>query len=150
MLHQVLVGVKFRRRPLPRAPRSRGGETDLLVVARQAFMVRRHKIAAFVLRDLISVTFPEIRKDLGGPILIEPLQFLFACEENPPEDQPEASIRVADRVSQAQRAAPRTAENIPLIDAELFPQRLDVADQVLRSVLAKIGVRGRPARSPLV
>ena len=53
-------------------------------------------------------------------------------------------------IGEAQRAAPRAAENVPFVDAEFFAQRFDIADQVPGRVFAKLGVRGRFARAALV
>src|SRR5690606_5512564 len=109
-----------------------------------------HEIMPFVLRDLIAITFPKIRKDLGRTILIKPLQLFLTREEYTAKYQSKAPVRMRLAISKAQRTAPGTAEHIPLIDAEFLSQALDIIDQVPRCILTQFRVRGRLPRTSLI
>ena len=54
------------------------------------------------------------------------------------------------RIGQAQGGAPGGAEDQPALDAQVLSQTLDVGDQVLRGVLAQLGVRRAFAAAALV
>src|SRR5262249_36159892 len=69
--------------------------------------------------------------------LIEPADLGVAQEEDAPQDELGNALRMRFGVRERERAAPRSAEHLPLLDAEVDAQALDVGDQILRRVLVE-------------
>ena len=101
--------------------------------------------------DRRQIALPPVGEDRRGAALVEPLQLVASQGEDAAQDDLAHGIRVALGVGQRERRAPRAAEDLPLLDAEVAPQQLDVGDQVPGGVEAQVGVgrahvgRGLPA-----
>ena len=74
VLHQVLIGIKFRRGAFPHAPGAGSGQSDLLIVAGEPFIIGRYKITTLVFRDLVTKPLEIVGKYLRRSVLIKPLK----------------------------------------------------------------------------
>src|SRR4051812_27759113 len=111
VVHQIPARIKFRSRAFPDAPRARRIKLRLLVVARQTFVIRAHKIAAFFERNRLAVAFPEIWENLARAVLIKPQKLFPARQKNAAQNQAQTSVGMRFRVGETKRAAPRTTED---------------------------------------
>src|SRR5205814_9495033 len=103
-------------------PGARGLDANLLVIAGQAAIVSADHVAALALGDYFQKFFPDVRENPAGAFLIEPFDFLRPAEKDAAEHQLGHPIGVLLGVSERQRAAPRSAEHLPLVDAEVLAQ----------------------------
>ena len=100
--------------------------------------------------DRLDVLLPGVREEGARAPLVEPVDLPLADEEDPAQHQLGHALRVRLGVGERQRAAPRAAEDLPPLDAEVLAQRLDVGDQVPRRVVDERRVRRALAAAALV
>src|SRR4051812_16517718 len=93
-------------------------------------MVGLDVIVTFSLGNLRGVSFPDVGKDLAGPVLVEPLQLLLSDEEYAPQNELGHRLWMLLRIGQGQSAAPRAAEHLPFFDVQMLAQRLHIIDEV--------------------
>ena len=82
-----------------------------------------------------------------APALVEPVDLLLAQEEDAAQHQLGDALGVRLRVGERERAAPRAAEDLPALDAEVRAERLDVGDQMPGGVVDEATRRACSGRS---
>jgi hypothetical protein len=82
--------------------------------------------------------------------LVEPLELAAAQREDAAQDHLADAIGVLLRVRERERAAPRAAEHLPALDAEVLAQRFHVGDQVPGGVVFERRMRSAATAAALV
>src|SRR5258706_316716 len=72
--------------------------------------------------------FPDIGEDPTTSFLIEPLDLFWPAEKDSPQHKFSRALGMLLSISKRQSAAPRSAEDLPLVDAEMLTQLLDILD----------------------
>ena len=89
-------------------------------------------------------------KHPAAAALVEPGELLAPQQEDAAQDQLAHAVGMALRVGQRQGRAPRAAEQLPALDAEMRAQPLHVGDQMPGGVGLQARVRQRAAAAALV
>src|ERR1043166_5483397 len=132
---------KFRGCALPDAPRARGCDSDLLVSAGQAAIIRTDEVIALILGNDLDVLVPDVRKNPTRAFLIKPLDLFRTAKKNSAQHQLCDSDGMSFGISERQRAAPRAPEYLPLLDAKMLAQLLNVRNQMPRRVVFERSMR---------
>ena len=80
----------------------------------------------------------------------EPVDLAPASEKDPAQHEAEAAPRMRLAIGQRQRRSPGTAEHQPALDRQMFPQPLDIRDQVRGGVVAQLRPGNRAAGAALI
>ena len=119
--------------------------------ARQAPVVGAQQVAALGLGDRREVVLPRVRgRCAGAAVLVEPVELPAAQQEDAAQHELGHALRVRLGVGERERRAPRAAEHLPALDAEVLAQRLDVGDEVPGRVVVEARVRRALAAAALV
>ena len=139
LIDETLVWKKFQRTGFPLRPRFRRFETHRLIVARQPSIIGADHVAAFSFRNQAQVRFPVVweYRARALTVFIKPANLFWPAQKDSAQDQSAHSFRMRLRVSERQRATPRSAEYEPLIDTEVFADLFDVLDQMLGRVVVE-------------
>mmetsp|Transcript_47680 Transcript_47680/g.93123 ORF Transcript_47680/g.93123 Transcript_47680/m.93123 type:complete len:266 (-) Transcript_47680:151-948(-) len=144
------VGLRERRRHLPRGPELGSGLAHLHVVGGESLVVRLDQRPALGLRNVLRVRLVGVRKDERGPLLEKKVELLPLHQEDAAHHELGDALRVLDGVHERQGRSPGAPEAHPLVDAEGLPQRLEVLHEVPGGVVGEVGGRRRPPCSSLV
>ncbi|KAF1071166.1 MAG: hypothetical protein GAK39_01442 [Variovorax sp.] len=136
-------------RVLPDQPGERRARLQCEVVVREHAAQRGQQRRALGQRDRVGQPRPCFGIARARP-LEAPMQLRGIRHEQPAQQQPVDGLRMAHRIGQRQRRAPRTADHQPALDAQVPPQRLDVGDQQLGAVVARFAARRAASRAALV
>ena len=101
-------------------------------------------------RDELAELLERLGEHPAAAALVEPGELLAPQQEDAAQDQLAHALGVRLRVGQRQGRAPRAAEQLPALDAEVRAQPLHVGDQVPGGVGLQAGVRQRAAAAALV
>ncbi len=142
---QQVTGAGF-----PHAPRARGLLAREGVLRGEPAMVGGDQITALRERDHREVLLPGVGEQQARPVLIEPLQLPTPQQEDAAQHELTHPRRVRLGVRQRERAAPRSAEHQPALDAEVLTQRLDVRDQMPSRVVDQRCMRLALAAAALI
>src|SRR6266850_3926009 len=107
-------------------------------------------MVTLTLRNDFQKLLPNIRKDPARALLVEPFNFFWTAQENSAQDQFAHPIRMGFRISECERAAPGTAEDLPAIDAEMLAQSLDICYEVPGRILFQTRVGRALAGAALI
>jgi hypothetical protein len=124
------VGQEFGGGSFPSAPDFGGSEADGGVDTGEAAMVGREEIAAFGCGDVGQVWLPGVRIKNRGAALVEPVDFLFAQQEDAAENEFGDAIGMSLGIGQGEGGAPGSAEDLPALNAQVHADFFDVGDQV--------------------
>ena len=149
-LDRFRIEIKSRRCSLPDRPRARGFQSNVLVIAGQTAIVSADHVTALILRNHLQVLFPDVGKDPTAALLIEPFDLFRPAEKDSAQDKFGRAIGMLLGVSKRQSAAPRPAKYLPLLDAEMFAQLLNIGDQIPRCVFFDRSMRRALARASLI
>ncbi len=131
--HQFRIRQQGRARSFVLAPGARKDNMHARVRIEQALQVAPQQVAAFRFGQQPGEFLPCFREDLSQSVQ-EPVDLALPPKENPAQQKAAAALRVSLPVREAKRAAPRTSEDQPALDAEVVAQQFDVGDQLLRGV----------------
>ena len=129
-LHRGVGAQRAASRPSQRLQALRRAQPHLGVVAGQAPVVGVQQIAALGLGDRREVVLPRVGEEAARAVLVEPVDLALAQQEDAAQHQLGHALGVRLRVGERERAAPRAAEHLPALDAEVLAQPLDVGDEV--------------------
>lgn len=149
-LHEIVVGEQAAGTSLPNTPRPGARLTDVRVVAREASMIRRQEIATLALGDRREVVLPGVGVHRAAASLIEPIDLLLAEKEDAAQHELGHTSGVRLGVREPERAAPRAAEDLPLVDGKMLANALHVGDEIPRGVGLQASVRRASAAATLI
>jgi hypothetical protein len=134
------------------AMRCGSGRSEMVA---QPAVIRLDHARALEHRDGRDEVLPLIGEQRRGAALVEPLEFMPLQREDAAQHELGHRGRMRLRVCERERTAPRPAEDLPAVDAEVAPQQLEICDQVPRGVVPQLGVgirdvRGRSAAAALI
>src|SRR6185437_12213008 len=135
---------------LPSAPDLGRRKLHSVVRAGQAAVIGREQIIALSLRDVSKVRLPGIGKEDGSAALVKPVNLLLANQEDAAQDDFRHAMRMSLAIGKSQRGAPRPAEDLPAINAEVLADFFNVGDQVPGGVGFQRRIRRALAASALV
>ena len=124
------VGQELGGGALPSAPDLRSRESHGRIIAGKAAVVGGEQIAALGLRDVGEVRLPRIGIEHRSAALVEPVDLLFAEEEDAAQDDFGDAIGMGLGIGEREGGAPGSAEHLPALDAEVLADFLDIGDQV--------------------
>src|SRR5204862_278355 len=107
------------------------------------------QIATFALRQKPDKGAPCLGKDRARAIE-EPIDLGAPAQKDAAQDQPADPVGMRFGVVQCECRAPRSAEQQPLVDAELPAQQLDIAGEMIGRVVLDLAERRRAAGAALV
>src|ERR1044072_2898617 len=141
LFNRLGIEEEFGRTAFPNTPGTRRGNLFLLIITREPAIVGTHHIATFVFRNNFFKLFPHVGEYPTRAFLVKPFNLFRPAKKDAAQYEFSRAIRMAFSISERQRASPGPSENLPLIDAEMFAQLLDVCDQIPRRVFLQRGVR---------
>src|SRR2546423_14299472 len=148
--NRLIVKQEFGSGAFPNTPRARSFDSYLLVIAGQSAIVSTHHVAAFVFGNDFQIFFPHVGKQPTCAFLIEPLNFFRTTKKNSAQDQFNCAIGMRLSIGERQSAAPRSAEDLPLLNSQMFAQLLDVRNQIPRCIFFDRRIRRALAGSTLI
>src|ERR1700730_1317767 len=107
-------------------------------------------MVALTLRNYFQKLLPNIRKDPARALLVEPLNFFWTTKKNSAQDQFAHPIRMSLSISERQRAAPGTSKDLPVFNAEMLAQFLDVCYEIPGRILFQTRMRSALAGAALI
>lgn len=118
------------------------------VVAREVMPRAAQRLAEFV---------PQLRENLGGTEVVVPVQLLLTQGKDAAQHEFGHPIGMGFGVSQGQAGPPRSAEDLPALNAKQLPDLLKILDEVPRRIGGHLtwgaglgNVRGRQTATPLI
>ena len=115
----------------------------------QAAIVVAQEVAALGRRQMLGEVAPRLGEDRAHAVE-EPVDLGARAQEDAAQDEAGDALGMLQAVGQRQRAAPRAAEQQPLVDAEMGPQPLHVGDEMAGGVVVQLAERHRAAAAALV
>src|SRR5205085_9432545 len=116
-------------------PRTRRFKSHLLIIARQTAIIRTDHVVTFIFGNDFQKFFPNIGEDPTTTFLVEPLDLFRPAKKDSAQHEFGRALRMLLGISERQRAAPRSAEDLPFLNAEMLAQFLNVRNQVPRGIL---------------
>ena len=146
------VEAQEARGALPFRPATGGFAAHGGVVAGETTIVGRHHLAALGLREQPDELGIELRVQRAGTVrcAVEPIELPRAHQEDAAQHELGDPRRMGLRVGERQRRTPRTAEQLPALDAEVEAQCLHVLDEVPGGVVDQACMGAALAAAALV
>ena len=113
-------------------------------------MVGAHEVAAFRLRDVVSVPFERVWEDMARTFLVKPCKFALTAQKDATEHEVLHTLRMVLGVDEGERRAPRAAEHHPFVDAQVFAELLNVGHGRHGRVVFKFSPWRRAATATLI
>ena len=115
----------------------------------QATVIVAQQVAALGRRQKLGEITPGFRKDRAHAVE-EPVDLRPGAEEDAAQHEAGDALGMGEAIGQRQRAAPRAAEQQPLLDAEMGPQPFHVGHEMAGGVVVQFAERHRAAAAALV
>jgi len=144
------VGQKFSGGALPSAPDLRGRELHCPVIAGKTAVVGGEQIVALCLGDVGEVWLPGIRIEDRSSALVEPVDFLPAQQEDAAQDEFGDAFGMSLGIGEGQSGTPGPAEYLPVLNAQVLADFLNIGDEVPGGVGFERRVRRALAAAALV
>ncbi len=134
--------VQVAGRVLEMRPDARGGQADLLVVAREAIVIGGEGVGALGLGQVAHQLVVLAGEHRGGGAVrrIECVELLAAHAEHAAPGHGQRAVGVRLGVGEQQGRAPRAAGHVPLLEAQMLAQPVEVGDQKVRVVVVDAGI----------
>ncbi len=131
------------------APGARRRTMVVGIAIGQAAIVVAQKVGALGGRQMLGEVAPCLGEDRAHAVE-EPLDLRPRAQEDAAQDEAGDALGMFQAVGQGQRAAPRAAEQQPLMDAEMGPELFHVGHQVAGAVVVQLAERHGAAAAALV
>src|SRR5882724_1962509 len=126
LLDRLGIKKEFRRRALPNGPRARRFKSYLLVIAGQPLMISADHVVTFSFGNDFQKLFPNVGEDPTAAFLIEPFDLIRPAEKDSAQHEFGRALGMLLSISKRQSAAPRSAEHLPFLYAEMLAQFLNI------------------------
>src|SRR6185437_13126963 len=135
---------------LPSAPDLGRRKLHSVVRAGQAAVIGGEQIITLSFRDVSKVGLPGVGKEDGRAALIKPVDLLLAQEKDAAQDDFRDALGMSLAIGEGESGTPRPAEDLPMRDAEVLTDFLNIGDQVPGGVCFQRRIRRALAASALV
>src|ERR1700730_5309663 len=121
-LDRFVIKEESRSTAFPNTPGAGGFNSHLLVIAGQTAIVSAHHIVPLAFGNDFQKFFPNIGKNPACALLIEPLDLFWTAEKDSAWHDFSGALGMLLGISERQGAAPRSAEPLPLLNAQMLAQ----------------------------
>ena len=115
----------------------------------QAVVVVAQEVGSLGRRQMLGEVAPGLGKDRAHAVE-EPLDLRACPQEDAAQDEAGDALGMFQAVGERQRAAPRAAEQQPLLDAEMGPKLLHVGHEMAGCVVVQFAERHGAAATALI
>src|SRR6185437_7565884 len=135
---------------LPSAPDLGRRKLHSVVRAGEAAVIGGEQIIALSFRDVSKVRLPGVGKEDGSAALVKPVNLLLANQEDAAQDDFRHALGMSLAIGEGESGTPRSAKDLPALNAEVLANFFDVRDQVPGGVCFQGRIRRALAASALV